>query len=493
MLSMAGAAQAAGLPKIRPDWNHPTIAVKTAPAMEVCVEPPMLRSKRTHDPLFRTLADLNGEYSRLAFWFPYPRMAVAELEAPTKDKTSWDFKVLDQIVIDFMKATHGRTVMVNFSTIPEWMFKTKVKVPYPASLDEIDWSYEQAGPLRDPSLHEVRDYFVRVFNWYTQGGFTDENGHRHESGYHYKFTVWEVLNEVDFEHHLSPELYTRIYDEVVGALKQIDPQLKFSGPALAAPMRQPEFLEYFLDAQHHRPGIPLDFVSYHFYAAPEPDESADVQQHTFFDMMDGFVATVRSLELLRKRLSPHTRTFINELGTMSTDNFSPNEKIPESYWGLSSSAFAYAYLGLVKQQIDLIGGAELINYPTQVPGASLTDWNTGEPNARYRSLKLLHDQISSGDRLVADDERDLLNTNDPSTISPKYYLAQGVIGADGMRKIVIVNKRNRPLRLDVVGGKGGHIESVDSQTGAGPPSSRTLDSDVIELNGYAVAVIRLKR
>ena len=47
---------------------------------------------------------------------------------------------------------------------------------------------------------------MRVWSsWYVNGGFTDENGVRHESGYHYKFPVWEVLNEVESEHTTTPE------------------------------------------------------------------------------------------------------------------------------------------------------------------------------------------------------------------------------------------------------------------------------------------------
>lgn len=488
----AGAhAAASDVPQFQPLWNKPTTVVKTALAMEVCVEPPMRREKRTHDPLFHTLADLNGRYSRLAFWFPYPKMAVAELEPPTQDKVSWDFTLLDPIVIDFMKAANGRPVMVNFSTIPEWMFKAGKDVRYPSDTDEIDWTYEKGTELRDPSLQEVRDYFTRVVSWYTKGGFTDEHGHRHESGYHFKFDVWEVLNEVDFEHHLSPQLYTKIYDEVVGALRPLDPQMQFSGPALAAPALQPEFLEYFLDQKNHKPGIPINFASYHFYAAPEQDESTEVQDHTFFTQMDAYVADVRFIELTRKRLSPQTKTYINELGTMTTDNFSLTKQIPPSYWSLSSAAFAYAYLQLAKLQIDLIAGAELINYPGQVPGASLSDWNTGQPNARYQVLKLLHDQIAPGDRMVEDSDLDLSNTGDPTTIPPKYYAAQGFLSSDGARKVLVVNKRNRTLQLRIPGIKGAHVDYIDVHTGAHSPVSATLNSDVVDLAGFAVAVIHL--
>jgi hypothetical protein len=490
LVAALGAACTATAADIVPNWGEPTSVVKTALAMEVCVEPPMRREKSTHDGLYGTLADLKGDFSRLAFWFPYPRMAVAELEPPTTEKTSWDFSLLDPIVVDFMKAANGRPVMVNISTIPEWMFKTDRRVDYPADPDEIDFRYDEAGTeLRDPSLREVSDYFTRVVSWYTQGGFTDERGVRHESGFHFKFDVWEVLNEVDLEHHISPELYTRIYDQVVASLRKLDPQLKFSGPALAQPRYLPQFFEYFLDPKNHQAGTPIDYLSYHFYAGPELDESPDIQQHTFFAQTDGFIGDVRYIEAIRKRLAPATKTYVNELGTFSTDNFSPTETIPASYWSLSAASFAYGYLELAKQGIDLIAGAELINYPGQFPGASLTDWNTGKPNARYRVLKFLHDEINSGDHFVSEMPPDHYSTKPP----PGYYAAQGMVTPDGERKILIINKRNRGLTLQIPGITGGRVDYMDITSGAAPPSSHALASDTVKLGGFAVAVIHLRR
>ena len=61
------------------------------------------------------------------------------------------------------------------------------------------------------------------------GGFTDENGVRHESGYHYKFPVWEVLNEVESEHSMTPEQYTKRYDAIVEAIHRVSPETKFMG------------------------------------------------------------------------------------------------------------------------------------------------------------------------------------------------------------------------------------------------------------------------
>ncbi len=87
---------------------------------------------------------------------------------------------------------------MNFSTIPAWLFKTDKPVTYPADPNQVTWDYTQGTELRDPSGKELGDYYARLVSWYVNGGFTDENGVRHESGYHYKLPVWEVLNEVEF-------------------------------------------------------------------------------------------------------------------------------------------------------------------------------------------------------------------------------------------------------------------------------------------------------
>src|SRR2546429_2445138 len=83
--------------------------------------------------------------------------------------------------------------------------------------------------------------------------------------------------------------------------------------------------------------MPLDYISYHFYAVPAPDETLDMQQHTVFAHADGFLNTVRNIEAIRKRLSPGTGTMINEIGIISADDIAqvdPNhvtKTIPDSY------------------------------------------------------------------------------------------------------------------------------------------------------------------
>src|SRR5271165_3506971 len=283
-------------------WDKVTGESKATPTLQVVVNPPLRRGTPVHDNAFRALHDLGADYVRYVPWLPYPKLAVAELEPPKDGKTSWDFSVIDPMTIDFLEATKGHPVVLNFSTIPQWMYKTDKPVGYPQDPNGVVWNYEQGTELRDPTGKEVADYYACLLAWYTKGGFTDELGKRHESGYHYSIPYWEILNEVDFEHQMSPQTYTHLYDAIATAMREVQPEIKFVGMALAAPSQRPDYFEYFLDRKNHQPGVPLDFISYHFYGSPKPDETVDIQQHTVFAQVDGFLNTVRYVESIRKRL-----------------------------------------------------------------------------------------------------------------------------------------------------------------------------------------------
>ena len=110
--------------KISAHWDKVIGVSKTTATLQVVVNPPLRRGTAIHDNVFRTLHDLQADYVRYVPWLPYPKLAVAELEPPTADKTSWDFSLIDPMTIDFLEATKGHSVILNFSTIPQWMFKT---------------------------------------------------------------------------------------------------------------------------------------------------------------------------------------------------------------------------------------------------------------------------------------------------------------------------------------------------------------------------------
>lgn len=484
LLALAQASRPVQEPAVSIDWQKTVLISKSTPTLQVVVNPMLREGAPIHDSSFAALRELGADYVRYVPWLPYPRLAVAELEPPSGNSTSWDFSLIDPITRDFMAATDGHPVVMNFSTIPAWLFKTPQPVTYPKDPDEVNWNYTQGTELVDPSCKQLADYYARLVSWYTRGGFTDENGKRHVSGYHYKFPVWEIFNEVDSEHDTSPEQYARRYDAVVNAIRAIDPDTKFMGLALdnpSFPINYVRWFKYFLDHAHHAPGIPLDFISYHFYAhgysSPALEQGPDDWQHLFFDQADAFLDHVRAIEAIRKRLSPETRTDIDELGANL-----PKEvvSIPEAYWNASAAVYAYLFIGLSQQGIDIIGESQLVGYPTQVPGVTMIDWKNGKPNARYWALKLIKDNFHPGDRIVE------------TRVDGADQVAGEAFVAGEQKKLLLVNKRNTAVKVSLPAGGRRTIQVVDGQTGENEPQSVELNSSTLELNPFAVAVIAWK-
>jgi len=496
VLMMAGCARRT--PMVAPvekaavtvDWSK-VIRVSNANAtLQVVVSPLMSRNAPTHDKVFQSLKDLQCDYIRYVPWLPYPKLAVAELEPPQEGKTSWDFTLIDPFAEDFAQATGGHSTIWNFSTIPQWMYKTPKPVPYPADPNQVTWAYEQGTDLRDPSLKEVADYYARLVSWYTTGGFTDEYGKRHESGHHFKIDYWEVLNEIDFEHQMSPETYTRIYDAIVSSIHQVNPGIKFVGLALAgtspgAPFSEnvPGYFEYFLNPKNHKPGVPVDMISYHFYTSPTPDQGPEIQQYTFFEQVDRFLDSLRYIDSIRQRLSPKTMTTIDEIGAISADDASEGEPghvtkpIPDSFWNLCAAEYAYVYAGLAKLGVDGVGESALAQLPLFFPSVTMVDWNTGQPNARYWALKLLRDNFGPGDRIT------------DTTVSAPYVSASGFITPKGEHKVLLVNKRDKAFEVSLPNAAGATVQYVDQTTGSQPPGSIRLTGDILTLRGLAVAVV----
>ena len=172
-----------------------------------------------------------ASYVRYVPWFPHTTLAVPELEPPQDGKTSWDFSVIDPVTLDFLDANQGRPFVMNFATIPVWMFKTAKPVTISTDPRKLNYDYNQGTELRDPTMKQVADYFARIVSWYSKGGFTDELGCWHESGHHFQIPYWEVLNEPDLEHHFSAEVYTKLYDAVVEAMQGVT-GTKFVGISL---------------------------------------------------------------------------------------------------------------------------------------------------------------------------------------------------------------------------------------------------------------------
>ena len=459
-------------------WDSAIMVSKTTPTLQVVVNPMLRSNSPIHKSSFGALKELGADYVRYVPWFPYPRLVVAELQPPSNGKTYWDFTLADSMMHDFMEATDRHSVVINFSTVPVWMYKTDRTIAYPQDPNEVSWTYNEGNELRDTTMKELTDYYVRLFSWYTKGGFTDELGNFHQSGHHYKIPYWEVFNEPDLEHNLSPQQYTKMYDAIVGGLKKISPETKFVGISLAF-INNPEYFEYFLNPHNHKPGIPLDAISYHHYSTPWSGQTLNEYQYSFFDKAIAFLDKVRYIESIRKRLSPHTMTTINEIGSII--GFSVSGPIPDEYWNLSGALYAYIFLELTKMGIDVAGESQLVGYPTQFPDVSMMNWENGNPNARYWVLKLLKDNFGPGDQLVYTNLK-----NDTTNV-----VTQAFVTKEG-RKLLLINTRNKEIQIalnDEVKNKS--MSFVDLSTGEHEPAKMQLNDSTVVLKPFAVAVVKM--
>ena len=126
-LALLGAALAMHgqeAPKLKIDWDTTIVVSKSTPTLQVVVNPPLRPGQPLGEAAYKAVKELGADYVRYVPWLPYPKLAVAELEPPTSQKTSWDFTLIDPMTKDFLDATEGHPTIVNFSTIPTWLFKT---------------------------------------------------------------------------------------------------------------------------------------------------------------------------------------------------------------------------------------------------------------------------------------------------------------------------------------------------------------------------------
>lgn len=645
------------------DWQSAGSISKTTPTLQVVVNPMIRRESPIHDHVYSALRNLNTDYVRFVPWFPYPKLGVAELEAPAGGKTSWDFSLIDPLVEDFKKATRGRSTILNFSTTPEWMWqptlpwsikdgtlqvaggdnalaasgtdwtdytftadvtpletgasngspyaqagwlvrmqdtgngygfllsnypygspaatgyivfvliqngqtpvvqstalpfavdggttyhvqttvtgadltvtvngasvlavhdatfasgtvgfrefdtesaafdnvlvtaatgatlladdfsgdlsKWAAPLAYPADPDAADFGYSPGNQLAVP-VQTVADYYERLVSWYTAGGFTDEYGTFHRSPYHYDLPYWEVLNEVDFEHAISPQDYTALYDAIVTAIRKVSPRTKFVGLALGN-AGSLDYYRYFLDPANHQPGVPVDLISYHFYAQPNPADTADQMGPDGFAQADAFLATVGQIEAIRTSLAPEVRTTVDELGSILPQAATQPDPapIPNAYWNFSGGIYAYVFARLALMGIDVVGESQLMGYPSQYPSVSMLDWTTGAPNARYRVLELILGEIRPGCRLIEIPDQ-------PQ--SAGFYALAAV--DHGRRKVLLVNKTNAPVTVEIDGLSGARVRTVDQQSAGGPIRDDRISATSLTLGGYAVAVATLAR
>jgi hypothetical protein len=135
---------------------------------------------------------------------------------------------------DFLNASAGHSPIISFCTQPNWLFKQATPHIYPDDASQSDWRYPVGTEFIDETMAALGDYYGRLFAWYTRGGFTDEYGRKYTSGYAYSWNYTEIFNEVEAEHSMNVQSYTRAYDAVVQGIRRHtnNYDMKYVGMAL---------------------------------------------------------------------------------------------------------------------------------------------------------------------------------------------------------------------------------------------------------------------
>lgn len=417
------------------------------------------------------LRALGADLVRYQGWRNRPDLVVAEPKPPREGKTSWDFSLIDPPFLEFLAANCGRPFVMNFSTPPAWL--------------------DGADP------EAIADYFARFAGWYAQGGFVDEAGVRHTSGYRIGFPYWEVLNEPDYEGDGDPGRYIALYDAIVATLRPILPETKFVGLALASAHSDPAFTTRFLNPANHRDGTPLDCISYHFYAQYRPDQGPAEQAAAVFDQADQFLENLRYVTAIRDELSPATGIMITEIGAMNQAARGPRAEALAFEAQLSAAMYAYLYARLAALGVEGAHASGLVAVqPDQMwQELAMIEWASGKPNARYWTLKLLVDELGPGARLSPTQ-----NFTPPPYPLPRPVLemmgrrvavfAQAFVVGE-QRKLLLVNRSVEPIEVELDGISGARLQRIDPAAPTAPAAESRLGESRLTLEGLTITVATL--
>jgi len=208
----------------------------------------------------------------------------------------YDWTITDRLFDNFKAA--GITPMVEIGFMPEAL--SPKPEPYRHSFPNGDiftgWSYPPKNEAKWRGL---------IVAWVT---------HLHERyGSAVDSWLWEVWNEPDIAYfHGTEKDYERLYDVTSGAVRQVLPHAKVGGPAVTGPYPHEDatknnpFLREFLEHCAHgvnadtgRPGVPLDFISFHPKGSPKFIATAgQVPGHVQMDLAPQMGATDLGMQIV---------------------------------------------------------------------------------------------------------------------------------------------------------------------------------------------------
>ena len=282
--------------------------------------------------------------------------------------------------------------------------------------------------------------------------------------------------------------YNTIYDAVALSLHAITPKLQFAGTETYLNSASGvSFVDDFLNPADHQAGVPLNWLDIHNYdditGKPSSWEAQLFDQSSGPSSADSFVAEIASINQTRATLDPQMKIDVDELGTFyGTDinSLQPYASYPSIYWNASSAFHAYCFENLAKLGIDVVSMTQLTAYPDNSPSVAMLDWDTGQPNARYQTLKLLAATFHPG--------VDQLATTTSSSPDVAALAFTGV----GTDRLLLINKSDSTQQVIIPKPfyqTGSLVQVIDETTVGKEPAFRPVTTDSVNLKRFAVAVV----
>ena len=413
--------------------------------------------------------------------------------------SNWNFSAfMDQIVVNFYNAIDkvNKNGVFNVGSVPNYYYQgvkygeNIMDNPYDPSI-----KYGTSGTtLSSEAINDIGQYYAKIVSYYKNGGFIDEYGNEYKSDYKLPIKLIEVMNDPDFFHTTSAALYTQIYDATVLNIKNMvnDDDMQFMGLSLRT-FDNYSWFEYFLNKENHinnGKDIPIDYISFNFFTGV--NNVSDIDSYSsFFNASDEFVDNVKNNVIpIRDKYSPNTKIDIDEIGIGGPANI---DNVYNNLWDTAYGAFyAYLFSKLSIIGIDVMGMSTLTGYPdlnyTQFPypenypngietfseSAAMLNYETGEPNNKYWTVKLLIDNFKIGDKLI----ETIVSNN-------------GLLHAQGFNdnKVLFINKLNEKITINVNNSNlnNGLLHYIDVDNNG--INKMTINGNQFTLNRYGIAVL----
>ena len=194
---------------------------------------------------------------------------------PAARHAYWNMTLLDALFSDFWAAVDGdnSAPIPSFSTQPTWLYN-------PASYawqedPAVPWYGYDTGVAPARNLTALGDYYGRLAAFFVRGSFVDEVGvtHTRPAGPVARMPLFEVFNEVDYEHGHTAVSYTQDFDAVVSGVRRFaDPERSIAFVGLCLPNIDDtatvvSWAKFFLNASNHAPDArdALNYIGYHAY------------------------------------------------------------------------------------------------------------------------------------------------------------------------------------------------------------------------------------